>query len=146
MRKKNAPTKRQLDLIDDLFAGELDEAAVLEKHDVTARIYGRWQADDAFIEHLEKRIAAAHRSSAALIARYAPVAAAKLIQLTQSDKEEVARRACLDVISMQKPQPKAAPPDAAEPRPAGQFPPLSDHAASRILEILAEDSQQADPD
>ncbi len=113
MRKKNALTKRQLDVIEDLFTEDLNERAVLEKHNVSARLYGKWQGEDAFIEHFEKRIAAAHRQSAALIASYAPIAAAKLVDLTQCKKEETARKACLDIIAMQ-PSPTAAPkPQAA---------------------------------
>jgi len=141
MSKQNKLSQRQLDVIEDLFAGELDEQAVLEKHRVNPRLYKKWQADDAFIEQFERRIAAAYRQSAAMIARYAPAAAAKLVQLTQCDKEETARKACLDIISMQTPlsappRPKAADPDAHE-----QPPTLSDQTASKILALLAEESQ-----
>jgi len=143
MSKQNKLSQRQLDVIEDLFAGELDEQAVLEKHRVNPRLYKKWQADDAFIAQFERRIAAAHRQSAAMIARYAPVAAAKLVQLTQCDKEETARKACLDIISMQTPlsappRPKAAdPPDAPE-----QSPMLSGQTASKILALLAEDETE----
>ena len=144
MRKKNTLTKRQLDVIEDLFAGELNEQAVLEKHNVNAKLYSKWQSDDAFVEHLEKRIAAAHRLSAALIARYAPVAAAKLVQLTQSEKEETARKACLDIIAMQP-----SPTPASKPQPPG--PDTLDHpqsltpkTAAKILAILAEEKEEPD--
>jgi len=138
MSKQNKLSQRQLDVIEDLFAGELDERAVLERHRVNPRLYKKWQADDAFIEQFERRIAAAYRRSAALLARYAPIAAAKLVQLTQCDKEETARKACLDIISMQTPllappRPKAADPDVPE-----QSPTLSDQTASKILALLAE--------
>ena len=141
MRKKNALTKKQLDVIDDLFAGELDEQVVLQKHNVNARLYNKWQAEDAFIEQFEKRIAAAHRQSAGLIASYAPVAAAKLVQLTQSKKEETARRACLDIIAMQpspKPTPKPQSPVPEMPDPPQQ---LTQKTAAKILAILAEENQ-----
>jgi hypothetical protein len=142
MSKQNKLSQRQLAVIEDLFAGELDEQAVLEKHRVSPRLYKKWQVDDAFIGQFERRIAAAYRQSAALIARYAPIAAAKLVQLTQCDKEETARKACLDIISMQTPllappRPKAADPDAPE-----QSPTLSDHTASKILALLAEEETQ----
>lgn len=93
-------SKRQLAVIEDLFAGELDEQAILDKHNVNRQLYSKWQNDDNFIEQFEKRIADAYRQSAVLIARYAPLAAAKLIQLTESDRAETARKACLDIISM----------------------------------------------
>ncbi|MBN2269299.1 MAG: hypothetical protein JXN61_01715 [Sedimentisphaerales bacterium] len=146
MRRKNTLTKRQIDVIEDLFAGELDEHAVLEKHNVNAKLYGKWQGEDAFIKHLEKRITTAHRLSAAMIARYAPMAAAKLVQLTQCEKEETARKACLDIIAMQ-------PPAAAPPRPQlpvadapDQPQNLTPQTAAKILAILAEEHQNADED
>lgn len=93
-------TKRQLAVIEDLFSGELDEQAVLDKHNVSRSLYNKWQSDDNFIEQFDRRIASAYLQSAALIASYAPLAAAKLIQLTESEKAETARKACLDIISM----------------------------------------------
>lgn len=138
MPKQNKLSQRQLDVIDDLFGGELDEQAVLEKHRVNPRLYKKWQADDAFVEQFQRRIAAAYRSSAVLLARYAPVAAAKLVQLTQCKKEEIARKACLDIISMQTPLSAPPSPKAAGPGTPEQSPTLSEQTASKILAILAE--------
>ena len=151
MRRSDKPTKRQLDVIEDLFADELDEQAVLEKHNVSTRLYNKWRADNAFIKQFERRIAAAHRQSAALIARYAPVAAAKLVQLTQSEKGETARKACLDIISMQtsattpppggRPKPQTTGPDTPEHTPQ-----LTQKTAAKILAILAEENRASDED
>jgi len=138
MSKQNKLSQRQLAVIEDLFAGELDEQAVLEKHRVNPRLYKKWQADDAFIEQFERHIAVAYRQSAAMIARYAPVAAAKLVQLTQCDKEETARKACLDIISMQTPLSAPSRPKAPDPDASQQSPTLSEQTASKILAILAE--------
>jgi len=91
-------TKRQLAVIEDIFSGELGEQAVLDKHKVSKKLYNKWQSDVNFIEHFDGRIAAAYRQSTALIASYASLAAAKLIALTNTDKPEVVRRACLDII------------------------------------------------
>lgn len=146
MRKKNTLSKRQLDVIEDLFTEDLNERAVLEKHNVSVRLYGKWQGEDAFIEHFEKRIAAAHRQSAALIASYAPIAAAKLVDLTQCKKEETARKACLDIIAMQ-PSPTAPPkPQADNPEPPDQGQQLTQKTATKILAILAEENRQSDQD
>ncbi|MHC4309749.1 MAG: hypothetical protein ACYSSN_07375 [Planctomycetota bacterium] len=93
-------TKKQLAVIEDLFAGELDEQAILDKYKLSRKLYNQWRNDDSFAEQFDKRITDAYRQSDVLIARYAPVAAAKLIQLTESDKPETARKACLDIISM----------------------------------------------
>ena len=96
-------TKRQLAVIEDLFRGELDEQAVLDKHNISRNLFNKWQRDDNFIARFNERIAAAYRQSAALIASYSPLAAAKLIALTESDKAETARKACLDILSMPTP-------------------------------------------
>ncbi len=146
MSKQNRLSQRQLDVIEDLFAAELDEQAVLEKHRVNPRLYEKWQADDAFIEQFQRRIAAAYRRSAALLARSAPKAAAKLVQLTQCEKEEIARKACLDIISMHA---EWAGGDGqptednrrASPDPVQGFA-LPDQTASKILALLAEAGQE----
>ena len=100
MAKRKELSKKQLAVIDDLFSGELDEQAVLEKHKVNRNIYNRWLADDLFVSEFDLKIMSAHRQSAVLIAKYAPLAATKLVQLTGSDKEETARKACMDIISL----------------------------------------------
>ena len=101
MAKRKKLSKKQLAVIDDFFNGELDEQAVLEKHKVSRNVYNGWLADGLFSSEFDRRITSAHRQSAALIAKYAPLAAAKLVQLTESEKAETARKACLDIISLQ---------------------------------------------
>ena len=138
MAKRKKLTKKQLAVIDDLFSGELDERAVLDKHKVSRNAYDRWLADGLFASEFDRRIMSAHRQSAALIARYAPLAAAKLVQLTESEKEETARKACLDIISLQALLDKgiAQPGElqTTETQPQQQ---LTEQAASRLLAALA---------
>jgi len=157
MAKRKQLTKRQLAVIEDLFSGELDEQAVLDKHKVSRNVYNKWLAEASFTEQFDQRIAAAYCQSAALIARYAPLAAAKLVQLTESDKEETARKACLDIISVPhqlslgsrligagKTQASSEPP-APNPSPdtsGGQAQQLSDQTARKLLAILAEERDQ----
>jgi hypothetical protein len=93
-------SKRQLAVIEDLFAGRLEEQAVLDKHKVKRSLYNKWLNDQRFIEQFDQQINSAYRQSAAMIARYAPIAAAKLVQLTESKKPETALRACVDIITM----------------------------------------------
>ena len=141
MPKAKQLTKRQLDVIEELFAGQLEEQAILDKYKLSRKLYNKWQNDDSFSEQFEKRIADAYRQSTVLIARYAHVAAAKLIQLTDSDKPEVARKACLDIICMpiQAANKKVQP--ANGPQPADTSPPVSFTAetAGKLLAVLAED-------
>jgi hypothetical protein len=142
VHKRRKLSRKQLAVIDTLFSGELDEQAILDKHNVSRRLYNEWQDDDAFIEHFERRIASARRQRAALIAKYAPLAAAKLVQLTECDKEETARKACIDIISMplvlagnthRKSESQTA--QTSDSLPDQQ---LTEQTASRILAVLAQ--------
>lgn len=87
-------------MIEELFAGELGEQAVLDKYKISRKTFNRWLADERFIGQFNERVEKSFRQSRLIIARYAPLAAAKLVELTASDKEETARKACLDIISM----------------------------------------------
>ena len=142
MRNIKKLSKRQLAVIDDIFDGELDEQSVLAKHKVSRSTYDRWLADDSFAEQFERRMASAHRQSELIIAKYAPLAAAKLVQLTESAKEETARKACLDIISFPKIAAKEAErPDKTKKDSDTQTEQLSEATASRLLAALAEAEQ-----
>lgn len=140
-------TKRQLAVIEDMFAGELDEQAVLDKHKVSRNLYNRWLKDADFAGEFDQRIEVAFRQSAALIARYAPLAAAKLVQLTESDKEETARKACLDILSMHAGRETRDDGRETKNDRRGRSDPvqgfaLPDEAASRLLSALAEEKKE----
>jgi hypothetical protein len=130
--------KRQRAVLEDLFAGELDEEAVLDKYKVSRKLYSRWLTEPAFAEQLDRRVAAAHRRSAVLVASKAPTAAKKLLDLAESGQGETARKACLDIILM---KPPAGPADAAiGAETPSERPPLSDETAARLLAVLAEEA------
>lgn len=100
MRNKTVKnvSRRQADLITDLFEGRVDELVALEKHKISRNVYRKWLTEKTFVEEFKFQVESARRQSEMIIARYAPAAAAKLIDLTQSEKEETARKACLDII------------------------------------------------
>lgn len=146
MAKRKYLRKRQLEVLDDLFGGELDEQAVLKKHGVSRAVYNKWLGDELFASEFSRRLGAARLQSELIIARYSAVAAAKLVQLTESAKEETARRACLDIISPPRRADKKTAvldkPAAANPDKAGQAPQLSEAAAGRLLAALAEEKDE----
>jgi hypothetical protein len=148
MIKEKQLSKRQLAVIEDMFTGELDEQGVLDKYNVSRSLYGRWLADETFAEQYEKRIDWAYRHSTALIARYAPLAAAKLVALTDSEKEEVARKACIDIISMgssgdKNPSMNRGAKDSENsPLTNDQSLPISPQTAGKLLAVLAEEKQK----
>lgn len=139
MAVKTHLSKRQLAVIRDLFNGELDEQAVLDKHKISRNIYDKWLADEQFSEQLRERITSSHRQSELIIARYAPLAAAKLVQLTESENQETARKACLDIISLPPATTKKnQATSASEPAGEQEGQQLSDETVSRLLAVLAE--------
>ena len=135
--------ERQLALIAGFFHGDLSQAQILTKHHVSKETYRRWQFDTAFTDEMERRIGAAHRESAAIIARFAAQAAVRLIELTKSPKEEIARKACLDIIALGR---AGSPvPPAGSPVEAEQAPALSEEMASKMLGLLADAASQPSP-
>ena len=43
-------------LIDDLFDGQMDEEAILRKHNITRDIYYKWLNEDNFKEQFRQRM------------------------------------------------------------------------------------------
>ncbi len=142
MAQRKKLSKKQLSVMDNMFTGELDEQAVLDRHKVSRNVYSRWLADGLFVSEFDRRIMSAHRQSAALIARYAPLAAAKLVHLTESEKEETARKACLDIISLQALLDKRiAQPSQSQTTETQPLQQITEQTASRLLAALAQEEQ-----
>ena len=139
-------TKRQLAVIDQLFKGEFDEQAILDKYKVSHNLYQKWLADKNFADEIDYRIESYFRQSSILIARYAPLAAAKLVQLTDSENPETARKACLDIISMHTNWARDDGQPTKDDRRVGPDPvqgfALPPETASRLLSALAEESTE----
>jgi hypothetical protein len=139
MGKRRYLTARQLAVLNDLFNSDLDEQGVLDKHRIRRSTYEKWLTDGLFAERYNRYVNSIRRRSELLMAKYSCLAAAKLVELTTSDKAETARRACLDIIS----QPKIAV-EKNDGRESGveiqqpniTFPP---ETASRILAAMAEE-------
>ena len=129
-------TKRQLAVIEELFSDELTEQQVLNKYKVSRTLFNKWLNDDTFIEYFDKCIVAAYRQSTAYLARYAGIAASKLVHLTESKSSETARKACLDIISMLNGSNVNLQFQRQESKTPEQT--LSTETAGRILAALAE--------
>lgn len=127
-------TRKQFAVIDDLFSGELDEQQVFEKHRINKRVYDKWLTEENFAGEFDRRIKSAHRRGELIIARFANVAAAKLVQLTESENQETSRKACLDVINYLRQKAEPVPDDQPEAEKLSDLPP---ELASRLLAALA---------
>lgn len=139
MTNKKRLTKKQLSVLDDLFSSDMSAEQVLQKYNVTTSVFNKWQADETFAAEYDSRITALYRQSEFIIAKYAGLAAAKLVQLTESKSAETARKACLDIIQLPKLLTKKQPaPAEAKADSENQTQQLSPETAGRILTVLAE--------
>ena len=76
------------------------------------------------------------------MAKYSCLAAAKLVELTTSGKEETARKACLDIIAPPTLTAKKTRTPAEQQGTADkQTPQLSPQTASKLLAALAEEKE-----
>ena len=143
MGSRKQLSKRQLAVIEEMFSGELDEQGVLDKHKVSRNLYNKWLADEGFANEFDRRIVSAYRQSEFIIARYAPLAAAKLVQLTESQSQETARKSCLDIISLpQAVVKKTQGPGGGSRADEREGPELSDETVSKMLAVLAEEKRR----
>jgi hypothetical protein len=133
-------TKKQRAVIEDLFTGRFSEEDVLERHGVRRRVYYKWHTMANFAAEYKRRLKLAKRESEMIITSFAPVAAGKLIQLTQSKNAETARKACLDVINFRRKARKNN--GGKKVSEAEKLPELSPELASRLLAALAKDGKQ----
>ena len=140
--KQKSLTKRQLDVIEDMVRGDMDEPQLLSKHRLTRRLLRLWLKQERFAGELSLRKSSAQRQSGFLLARYSPTAAAKLVALTESEKDETVRKACLDIIAAAAKLPgRVLPGSAGDDTAKAENPPatpISSEKASKVLAILAE--------
>ncbi len=140
-KKQKCINKKQLKVIEELFAGDMNEAEVLKKHSVSNHMYSKWLRDEVFIGELRFRIESGQRQSELIIAMYMPSAAAKLVGLTDSEKEETARKACLDIISFPVSSGQPELKDVSDKKGPNPEADLSPALAGKLLAALAKEEQ-----
>ncbi len=128
-------TEKQLIVLDELFESGGDEAAVRQKHNISYGLWQKWLSDESFSKAISDRIDSAKRQSRIILSKYVPLAAAKLVQLCNSENNETSRKAALNILSLQTGQSLNAD-DADQPvEPVQTIDPAT---ASKILAALAE--------
>jgi len=138
MSESKKLTKRQLVVLEDLFTGKDEEETILKRHHVPRALYEKWLANERFVRLFEQRIDHAYRQSRMILARNASEAAKRLVELTQKDTGETARKACLDIITLQHATGRKAPSEVPPVQQAqASEKDLSPEAASRLLAALA---------
>ncbi len=99
MRRKDLSPKKWA-VLEDLFYSELDETAVLKKHNVTRTTYERWLRQKLFSRQFQAYTASLARRTALAVAKAETEVAARLVELTRCQKEESARKACQNVLAI----------------------------------------------
>jgi len=140
-RHRGHLSDKQRAVINDLFQNGLPELETLEKHNISPCRYRKWLENGLFTQEFNARIDAAMRQSKLVMARWLPLATERLAQLTISEKDETARKACLDVISLHTPETEQKTTQDAQAAQTKQIPPrlpLSPEKISKMLAMLAE--------
>ncbi|MHC4153596.1 MAG: hypothetical protein ACYST6_01515 [Planctomycetota bacterium] len=144
MGEQKKLSRKQSAVLDDMLAGELDERDILEKHNVSQKAFNRWLGEDAFMAELNRRLQWLNLQSELIITRYKTLAAARLVQLTDSENQETARKACLDIINLPKrvDSPPKQPNDESKVSGPPEYHELSPEVCSRLLAALAEEKKE----
>ena len=129
-------SKKQRGVLIDLFSGKFTIQEVLDRRKVTRRTYFRWHAQQYFAAEFKRLLNLARSEHQLVFARYASDIATKLVSLATADKEETARRACMDVIANHLRKAKSTD-DAKDKSPNEQLPEIPPDVASRLLAALA---------
>lgn len=128
-------TKEQLQIIDELFESGGDESTVLQKHNISFKTWQQQLADKDFADEFAARMESSKRQGQIILSKYVPFAAAKLVQLCESENQETSRKAVLDILNLQT-GPKNNEPVLPE------IPALDPATASKLLAALAEENSK----
>jgi hypothetical protein len=134
-------TKKQKGVLEDLFSGRGNEQEILEKWKVKRRTYCRWHEQPLFAAEFKRLLKVAQSECELVLARYAADVASKLVSLTAAEKDETARKACMDVIANHNRKIKHKSENETKPveEPLPEIPP---EMASRLLAALAGENEE----
>ena len=99
-KKTKKLSKRQINVLDGLFAGDLTLNDILKSCRVSQITYYEWLSDPFFMSAFDIRIDSARVILTATLAAYSQAALLSLVNLTRSEKTETARKACLDIVKL----------------------------------------------
>lgn len=137
-------SREQRDVIDGLFDGDMEEKEILKKYGVTRRTYSRWFRDEKFCGEVAVRMECARRHSELAAMRDAAKASGILVKLAEGKQSETARKACMDLISLNA---KAAAEKDKKRAEEGKVDVVSYHgcrpeAYAKAMAVLAEDKRR----
>jgi hypothetical protein len=129
-------TQIQNEALDELFANGGDELAVLLKFDIQLEVWHEWLGDFYFSTEMDFRRQMLQRQADTMLAKFKPMALALLMSLCQSQNEEISRKACVELLYLKSQN------EQKTPEPQEQHEDISDEAAAKILEVLAEEKRK----
>lgn len=91
-------SKKQKEVVREMYEQQLSEREVLERFGLSNKVFQRWLNSEEFTDELERLCANSARETRLILSRFGPVAAVRLVELMQSEKDDVARRASLELI------------------------------------------------
>ena len=140
MVKSKYLTGNQRAVLADLFSGKFTVQEVLDKRKVTRRTYYRWHGQECFAAEFKRLLELSRNEYQLVFAHYAPDIAMKLVSLTTADKDETARKACMDVIANHDRKIKHKSENETKPKEEPLID-LSPEVASKMLALLAEEKR-----
>ena len=92
-------SKRHKEVARALFEGGLSEAEACEQCGVSGAVLRRWLGWDEFLAELDRLCEESRRKTRFILSRFGPVAAVRLVDLVGSAKDDVARRAAMEMVA-----------------------------------------------
>lgn len=143
-KKTKKLSKRQINVLNGLFSGELTLNEILKSCRVSQITYYDWLSDPFFMSAFDKRIDSGRAVLTSTLSAYSQAALLALVNLTRSQKTETARKACLDIVKLvQDERDEQTSKDDISPVPTlshnGRT--LTPSESSAILQVLAEGSK-----
>ena len=138
----NIVTTRQLQAIDELFASGGNENAVLQKLSISFSKWKRWQTQQSFNVAIGAKMKTLNQNGQMLLLQHSSWVSARLLELCNSEKEEVSRKACYNVLQLNNETVEKIPqqPDDDEDTKTN----LTDEQAAKILAFMADPSFRPD--
>jgi hypothetical protein len=125
--------KKQKNFLNDILEKRLPVERAMELSDIRGEVLCRWFSTPAFIGELARRIEIITKRADMVISQNRLTAAEKLVKLTSCDKEETARKACLDILELTAANKTQLSEDNGQA--------ISGETAAKLLEILANEKQ-----
>jgi hypothetical protein len=133
---------KQRAVIDDILKNGISESEALAKHSISLIKFRRWLKGRLFLYELNTAIDAAVRQTNLTMAYRLPLVAKTLTGLIANQKGETIRKACLDIIELQKTSACLQLPKETQDEQARSKYNLTQEKAAKIWAVLAEKNEK----